>query len=305
MRHLLIIHNPTAGPKSKARLEKVLCALGGEAISLELYPTKAAGDATRYLQKTTLPAETIVVAAGGDGTINEVLNGLIGKANPMAIIPLGTANVMAKNIQMPESASGVAQTLARGSFAPFYPAIVADDSGHKTRFGQVMSVGLDAQSVDTVDLSLKKKHGKLAYISAMLKQLPRSLSNTWQYQVAGSTDQHICSTLMISLGRYYGGKFTIAEAGDWQKPVLHILAFQKYDSPIKALAMQLLWMTALPLGLIEYMPGVETQDVNKLSIKEINLSYDSAPVQADGDVITRLPVTVEIEASPIQLLVKI
>src|SRR5699024_1976283 len=95
--HVLIILNPTSGsakPQTIYQMRQALLAAGAE---VTLYTTTAAGDATRYLQNYSAPLDVVAVA-GGDGTLNEVVNGLAGHPNDsfrLALIPMGTTNVLA------------------------------------------------------------------------------------------------------------------------------------------------------------------------------------------------------------------
>src|SRR5271170_6408643 len=98
---LRVIYNPIAGQRHGARLRKTFRALAGSGASLSVIETKGPGDAERAAASASRADTDILIVAGGDGTINEVVNGLMATPGPvpaMAILPLGTANVLAQEI---------------------------------------------------------------------------------------------------------------------------------------------------------------------------------------------------------------
>ena len=100
-RRVLVIHNPTAGWRRRRRFERILSALIREGVAVDVRPTTKRGDAEAFARAADIHHHDVIAVAGGDGTINEAANGLFarqGTAAPvpaLAIIPLGTANVLA------------------------------------------------------------------------------------------------------------------------------------------------------------------------------------------------------------------
>ena len=104
-RRLLVIYNPTAGGRRRQRFEAVLAGLANFGCPMDVRPTTGPGDAALFAREADAAAHDLVVAAGGDGTINEVINGLLGHAGPgrevevpLAVLPMGTANVLAAEL---------------------------------------------------------------------------------------------------------------------------------------------------------------------------------------------------------------
>ena len=121
LRNALLIHNPNAGNGGGGRRRMLdearrILSLGG--IEAELQETRAPGDATVMAQRATVEGRQLVIACGGDGTLNEVVNGLAVEQNghrvPMALLPGGTANVLAKEIGLPWDIPAAAQKLVHG-----------------------------------------------------------------------------------------------------------------------------------------------------------------------------------------------
>jgi len=100
-RRVAVIYNPTAGWRRRWRFRRVLNGLTALGCSLSVFETTTRGDAESFAQALDTEAFDAVAAAGGDGTVNEVANGLAGRGLPLAVIPLGTANVLAAEIGMP------------------------------------------------------------------------------------------------------------------------------------------------------------------------------------------------------------
>src|SRR5246127_3951566 len=118
LRNALLIHNPNAGNGGSGRRRMLdearrILSLGG--IEAELQETRAPGDATAMAQQATREGRQLVIACGGDGTLNEVVNGLAGHSNghrvPLALLPGGTANIMAKELDIPWDIPGATQKL--------------------------------------------------------------------------------------------------------------------------------------------------------------------------------------------------
>ena len=170
---LTVIFNPTAGARRGRRLEATLRILRDEGCALDLRQTKAAGDAARLARAIDPTATDLVVAAGGDGTINEVINGLVeggGASAPpaLAIVPLGTANVLAAEIGLGTSPRAIADAVLKGRTVSLS---LGEANGRL--FALMVGVGFDAQVVRHVDLALKRRIGKAAYLWETLWQLVR------------------------------------------------------------------------------------------------------------------------------------
>ena len=107
LRNALLIHNPNAGNGGNGRrrmLDEARRILSRGGIDADLQETTAPGDATAMAERATIEGRQLVIACGGDGTLNEIVNGLAGQNGhrvPMALLPGGTANVLAKELGLP------------------------------------------------------------------------------------------------------------------------------------------------------------------------------------------------------------
>ena len=120
---MVIVFNPCAGRRSAALLWQVVDMLSTNGLRVELLATRGPGDAEQLARKAAHRGASMVVAAGGDGTIAEVANGLTGFEIPLGIIPLGTANVLAHELSLPFAPGALAAALAFGRTELLWPGI--------------------------------------------------------------------------------------------------------------------------------------------------------------------------------------
>src|SRR5271157_4053411 len=160
---MIIVFNPVAGRRRAHLLWRVLDVLVANGVRLDLAETHRPGHAEALAREAVLRGEQMVVAAGGDGTIAEVANGLMGSGARLGVIPLGTANVLAHELGLPFAPKSVAAALAFGRTRTLWPGQVNDADGTRL-FVQMLGVGFDAQVVHNLWLPLKKAFGKGAYV---------------------------------------------------------------------------------------------------------------------------------------------
>ena len=290
---VLIVFNPVSGSGNRRIVEAVQQALSNRGCDVSLYPTQSAGDATRYLAAYEGQLDVVAVA-GGDGTINEVVNGLRERDNQsyrLALIPTGTVNVLAAELGIGKTPEGIADIILQGREKPIYLGSVND-----RRFVLMAGIGYDAWVVDNVDLALKKKVGKLAYVLSMLKQLRHFGKKTYQLTVDG--ERYQANSVVITNGRYYAGSFVLSRQADLSKPTTQVLMISG-NSPLKFIGILL----GLPLGIMEKMPGMKSIAGRHVQIEQLNATGQREPVQADGDSLAELPLNLQMEDSPVRLLV--
>src|ERR1700690_3538688 len=140
---MVIVFNPVAGRRRAHLLWRVLDVLVANGVRLELAETCRPGHAESLTQEAVRRGEPMVVAAGGDGTIAEVANGLLGSGARLGVIPLGTANVMAHELALPFAPRAVAAALAFGRTRTLWPGQVNSHDGPRL-FVQMLGVGFDA-----------------------------------------------------------------------------------------------------------------------------------------------------------------
>ncbi len=288
-RRLVVIHNPAAGQRQRRRLGAVLHHLGEAGCAIDLYPTVRRGDAEAFAATVSRSACDVVVAAGGDGTVNEVVNGLMAAPGPvprLAIVPLGTANVLAHEIGLDIRPAAIAAAITHGT-----PRSIRLGVANSRYFVQMAGVGLDAHVVAHVSLALKRHTGKGAYVAETLVQLFRYGFPTLRVTVDG-TVHHAC-TAVVCNGRYYGGPFIAApEARLWRGglEVCLLTGGGAWNAARYGLA--------LLQGRLSRLPDVQVVHGSHILVE----GPDGLPVQGDGDIIARLPVAISVGDASLEVM---
>src|SRR3984893_5589468 len=171
LRNALLIHNPNAGGgggSRKAELDVARKLFATHGIEAELAETTAPGHATEIAQKAADEGRQLVIACGGDGTLNEIVNGLAAQRNghrvPLALLPGGTANILAKEWDLPWDIPGAAEKLVRGNVREIALGLATPlrQPEKKKYFLSVGGAGPDGMIVYAIDLDLKARLGILA-----------------------------------------------------------------------------------------------------------------------------------------------
>lgn len=287
---MLVIYNPAAGQWRKRKLQTTLAALKGLGCAVTLFATGKAGDAQERALTLTAEEFDVVVAAGGDGTINEVANGLAnakGPVPPLAIIPLGTANVLAQEIGLRGNPRAVARAIAGGSRMTVH---LGEANGRY--FLMMAGVGFDAHVVANVDLALKRRTGKLAYVVETLVQGLRYGFPRCRVTIDGQT--HDAYSVVVCNGRHYGGPFVAAPKASLAEPAFEVCLLEKggYRHVLR-------YAVALVMGRLSALP-----DVQILTGKSLRIEGEAGlPVQGDGDIIATLPVEIGVAERTLELVI--
>lgn len=286
-RCLYVIHNPTAGQRRQRLYRRTLEALSALGCDVETVSTTCRGDGERLARAAADGSWDAVVAAGGDGTINEVVNGLAGSAMPLGIVSLGTANVFAAEIGLPVRARAMAEALARG---PFRQVHVGRANGRA--FGLMIGVGHDAHAVATVDPRIKRQVGKLAYVLSAARRILADAPQVYEVEVDGETFR--AASVVVAKGHFYAGRFVVAPAARLDAPSFEVCMAER-PGRLNTLRYGL----ALVLGRLPKLADYRIVTGRRIRI----VGPQGDPVQGDGDILTVLPVTVELEPRPLTLIV--
>ncbi len=286
---LLVIFNPAAG--RGAVLAACLEALSARGCLLHVVATQAPGDAERIARAADPASFDAVIAAGGDGTVHEIVNGLVGKAGgkslPLGLIPLGTANVLAAEIGLATAPGRVAETIAGG-----HRRSVHLGRAGGVRFLLMAGAGFDADVVAGVDLALKRRVGKLAYVW-------RTLTGAFSYPFPPLTARldgvaHAAFGVIVCRARHYGGGFVAAPAARLDAGTVQVCLLKK-PGAINVIR----YAAALMTGRLAALADVEIVTARTVAIE----GPPGAPVQVDGDIRARLPLTIDQAPETIELIV--
>ena len=276
----------------RALFERTTAALaranGLMAVSPRLLATTAAGHASELAREAVENGADLVLALGGDGTINEVINGVAGSTAHLGILPAGTANVLAMELglggrlerAMERLSHAVPRRIALGRIeTPLAPA----------RFFALMAgAGLDAKIVTQVNPGLKERFGKGAYWAAGASQIATRLE---QFEVLVNGSAYNVGFALASRVRNYGGDMEIASDASLLKPEFEVVLFEG-SHPLRYVA----YMAAVGLKQVRKMPGVHSIRATSLDIRTC------AHLQIDGEYIGRTCAKIEIVPDALTLL---
>lgn len=283
---LLVIFNPTAGPSRSRRFQLTLAALRRLGCKIDISETRRRGDAEEIARATDPAATDIVVAAGGDGTINEVINGLVDGGIPLALIPLGTANVLASEIGLSRDPKKVAQTIVEGVRRP-----VCLGRANGRWFSMMAGLGFDAHVVEAVSPPLKRLVGKGAYVFESLMEMIRY--RPLQYEMTLDGKSYSAASVIIANGHYYAGRYVAAPDADLRDNILHACLLRGTGR-----WQCIRYSIALLLGRLHRL-----RDVEIIPAKQIHLHAPAGePVQCDGDILGTLPLDIRVEAHRLEMI---
>jgi diacylglycerol kinase (ATP) len=291
-----VIFNPVARGEKARRFRRHLDELGAQA-TLKL--TACAGDARRLAAEAVSEGFEVIVAAGGDGTLNEVLNGMgdapegLARAR-LAVLPLGTVNVFARELGVPTKLEAAWAAIRRGNERLIdLPCVEHAANGTRQRryFAQLAGAGLDARAIELVHWSLKKRIGPLAYIIAGLEAL---LGSQPKITAAGEGRSVTGELVLIGNGRLYGGPYHVFPDADLRDGRLEVCVFPRVT-----------WLT-----LARCAPGLLARGrlpaSSTVLFQAESLTLTSAsqtPLEADGELIGHLPATFSLERSRLRVIV--
>ncbi|MBM3878350.1 MAG: YegS/Rv2252/BmrU family lipid kinase [Verrucomicrobia bacterium] len=291
-----IIFNPVArGDKAR----RFASALEQMAPGCALEPTCGPGSATALAAAAAAAGHDPIVAAGGDGTVNEVLNGLAVEPTALervrlGVLPLGTVNVFALELGLPADLRQ-AIAIVRAGRETRVDLAVADslEQGTPRRryFVQLAGAGLDARAIECVRWDWKKRVGPLAYIAAGCQALRGP-----QPQVIVESDSHRAAgnLVLVGNGRFYGGRIPMFREADLRDGLLEVRVFPRAD--LVALA-RFGWRWLLRRGTPA--PHETCFRANRFTLR----SDTKLPFEVDGENVGWLPATFSVQRQALRVLV--
>ena len=290
-----VIFNPVAkGEKARqfrARLETF-------AKECMLKKTTVAGDARRLAAEAIREGFELIVAAGGDGTLNEVLNGFADAPDGfqracLGVLPLGTVNVFARELGIPLAPDAAWAALRSGrEIRVDLPCAEFTLNGKPERryFAQLAGAGLDARAIELVSWSLKKRIGPLAYVVAGLNALTERRP---LITASNNTTSLAGELILIGNGRRYGGDYEILPRADLRNGQLEVCVFPRAN-----------WLTLARCGPPLLLRGrLPERVVRRFAATEFTLTGEAtAAFELDGELTGRLPVKFTVEPGALRVL---
>ena len=285
MSSTLIILNPAAHGERAHRKQARVEALAQNCV---VCTTTYTGEAEAMARRGVEEGFQKIVAAGGDGTINEVVNGIAGSGTTLGLLPIGTMNVFATELGLP------VHDLERCW------SIVQDDNtrdvdlpkANQKHFVQLAGVGLDAQVVKETSNQLKRNFGPLSYLISAAQIAARQPPRLFIQSEDASIDEG--SFVLVGNGRLYGGPFPFFKHAALDDGLLDVIVFKRlgYLEIIKYLQ-DVVFSSEIRVPEIEYF------QTRRLRVE----SDQMVPVEVDGELVGNCPVEFCLQERSLRVLV--
>jgi len=282
---IVVILNPTAGSPETLRdwQERVESIARGCPIRV----TSRAGETEALARRAVEEGFARIVAAGGDGTVNQVANGLAGSKAALGLLPLGTVNVFAMELGLPLHNLDLCWDVIEGSNV----RLVDLPSANGKYFVQLAGVGLDAQVVKETSLAFKRSFGPLSYLISAAQIAARQPPKLFIKSENAPVDEG--SFVLIGNGRFYGGPFPFFKHAVIDDGWFDVVVFKRlgYLEIIKYLQ-DVVFSSDIRVPEIEYF---QTRRLRLTSEQDV-------PVELDGELAGHCPVDFQIQKKALHVL---
>jgi YegS/Rv2252/BmrU family lipid kinase len=311
MQRVVLIYNPASGWQNRRvaeQIETVAAVLRGAGVSAEAVGTGGPGQAGRQAKEAARAGFDTVLACGGDGTVNEVLQGIVGTGLALGVIPLGTANALATDLGLPSHPEGAARMLL--TFAPFRIAagrISYCRNGGSTEqryFTVAAGIGPDAHLMYQLNVQLKRRLGYSFYFAQAVR--------TWathsyplfhgELNAGGNGNRRgvdVSQVLAVRISNFGGMLRRLAPGAALQREDLRLVLFKT-----RSRASYLWYMLAVLCGLSPRVPDIELADAVSIECRAADDAPARVYVEADGEALGNLPCRIEIVPDAVTLLMK-
>lgn len=314
--NIVIIGNPIAGGGSAKKIHNALDIFKSKGFHVELIFTEKKGDAESFAKEAAGKPSTLVIAAGGDGTYNEVANGLIKSNTPMAILPVGTTSVLARELKMPYQISKAVDFIINGSEQIVHTGLVTFSSNASKRHFLLMAgIGFDGEAVFGVNERIKKHTGRGGYIlsglNVLLKYNPEPIDIiAYDAEIIKKTsikdsihnkqdERHAHNSVsltgygaVIGKAACYGGDLKVTPHARLTDPFFYIFVAHGKSR----------------VSIIKYLAGVAAKthlrcnDISYLKSARVEV-FGGSRVQMDGDYAGTPPIRIEVVPNSLKLIV--
>jgi YegS/Rv2252/BmrU family lipid kinase len=284
-----VIINPAAG-QDRPILGRLNSVFQPAEIDWDVFITKKEGDGRRLAQQAVAAGADVVAAHGGDGTISEVANGLIGSDIPLAIIPGGTANVLAIELGIPNDPGEAAALICGNSTL----RVVDVGQIEQKYFVQRASIGLEAKIVDGADRDSKVRLGWLAYALSALQALTEPPSERYLLTLDGQqVEMEGLACFVANAGNLGLPGFTLAPTIDMSDGLLDVVIIQQANLT-----------SLLSLALNAVGAGFNPDTIHHWQVRQVAIQAEpSQAVQSDGEIIGETPIITKILPQALRIIV--
>jgi YegS/Rv2252/BmrU family lipid kinase len=310
MRRVALIYNPASGQHSARRasyVKNVLSVLRKAGVEADSLETHAPGSAKTLALAAVRQGFDTVLACGGDGTVHETIQALVGTPVALGVVPLGTANALAQNLGLGRDPVKAVRALlhAKPVEVPVGRIFFREDNGAQAwrYFTVAAGVGADALLMSSMDPELKRRFGYALYLLEAFKiwaTNPFPLFDA-SFSINGNKSprlEQISQLLAIRIRSFGGALGTLAPGASLNKRTLTLVAF-KTRSRIQYLR----FLLATVAGRQTFKRSIELIDADSVECHTQNGSHSDVYVEADGEVLGALPARMELARETLTLLV--
>ena len=284
MKNTVVILNPAARGERAHRLRAQVESITRGAI---LCATSHSGEAEILARHAAAEGFERIVAAGGDGTINEIVNGIAGKKVALGLLPIGTMNVFATELGLPSNDLRACWEIIRQN--RIRPIDLPSANGK--HFVQLAGVGLDAQVVKETSRSFKRNFGPLSYLISAAQIASRQPPRLRIESENAVMEEG--SFVLVGNGRLYGGRLPFFKQAVIDDGLLDVIVFKRlsYVEIIRY------------LQNVIFTPQITAPDVEYFQTKHLRVSSEEeVPVEVDGELIGTCPVEFRIRSGGLRVL---
>jgi YegS/Rv2252/BmrU family lipid kinase len=310
MRRVALIYNPASGQHSGRRstyIQSALAVLREAGIEAEALETHAPGSGRSLALAAVRQGFDAVLACGGDGTVHEVLQSLVGTKVALGVVPLGTANALAQNLGLGRNPVKAVRALiaAHPIEVPVGRIFFQENNGGRgwRYFTVAAGVGADALLMSSMDPALKRRFGYALYMLEAFKiwaSHPFPLFDA-SFSIDGNAEpriEQVSQLLAIRIRSFGGALGVLAPGATLHKKNLSLVAFKT-----RSRLQYLRFLLATLVGRQTFSRIIELLDADAVECRALNGSKTRVYVEADGEVLGVLPARIELAREMLTLLV--
>jgi diacylglycerol kinase (ATP) len=283
-----IVYNPTAQRQPPLdRVHSAALKWRSAGWDIDVKVSESAGHATVLAKEAAISGARVVFACGGDGTVNEVVNGLVGSDSALAVIRGGTSNVFAGEIGVPGQLEKALGVLVDGGLRRFDLGMAGG-----RYFLMMAGIGFDASAVRHVSDRVKRPLGVAAYYLSAVLELGRYRSHRVDLRIDGAEHEEDLYWLVLGNTRSYAGVIDITSRALADDGYLDAYQFGHHGLP---------WMIANFL-FFALRRGKWARGVTFRRLRELEISSPGVPVQVDGEYLGETPMVFRIAPQALSVL---
>jgi len=309
MRKVALVDNPASGQPSRRRkaiVSDTLAALQQAGIEVDRYTIDGPGSGSRLARQAIENGCDAVLVCGGDGTVHEILQSLVGTNVALGVVPMGTANALASDLGLPRSAAKAIGKLLQAQPIPVPVGRItfrAEDGSEQSRYFTVAAgIGADALLMARMDPTLKRRFGYFLYLVEAFRiwvSHPFPLFQINFVNGGGIAREEHASQLLAVRVRSFGG--VLGRFAPGASVHSHSLALVAFKTRSRLRYMR--FLLAVVASRHTFSRDVELIATDSVECRSANGSSTRVYVEADGEVLGHLPVRIEVAEETLTLLV--